>query len=106
MYIASHLKQLQILVENKHSWYIDCNTGIHKKDKKIVLVLCSITYLFLIFCSFCSNPSEVKCSRHMKTIISLIAVCSYQTILEYLKTVLSDNCLSLCSSFSLLFQQF
>ena len=55
VYIASHLKQLQILVENKHSWYIYCNIGIHKKNiKKIdVLVLRSSTYLFLIIHSFC-----------------------------------------------------
>jgi len=59
--IASHLKQLQILVENKHSWYIYCNIGIHKKDiRKIVLVLRSSTYLFLIIHSFRSNPSEIK----------------------------------------------
>ena len=81
--IVSQLKQLQLLVENKHSCYIYCNIEIYKKDiKKLynVVLVCSITYLFLIFYSFCSNPSEVKHRTH-KTIINLSTFWSYQTIL-------------------------
>ena len=79
--VVSQLKQLQVLVENKNGCYIYCNRNT-EKGHIVVVFVCFITYLLLFFYAFCSNPSEVKHSRHKETIINLSGFWSYQTILE------------------------